>query len=172
MPRKQRHNIIPSPLATTACALFSWPCLFACLLTTAVARSGPLYTYLYRYLTADMDEHISMRCVFGSTKMRVWWCRYSGYLSTSQRVSSLKERGYLFLHFPYSMHYALRKFGPHGPCTKWLSHTPQDGVPNSESRPIPLNRSPRRCTILTLHLKWAKCVHEASLSFETRWPKF
>ncbi len=57
------------------------------------------------------------RCVFGSTKMRVWRRRYLGYPLTSQCVSSLKERGYLFLHFPCSMHCALRKSGPHGPCT-------------------------------------------------------
>ncbi len=42
-----------------------------------------------------------------------------GYPSTSQRVFLLKECGYLFLHFPYSMHYVLKKFGPHGPCTMY-----------------------------------------------------
>jgi len=129
-----------SPLAMTACTLLSWPSVCARLSTTVVARSGPLYTYLYRYLTRDMDEHIStLMCawylvtrwrlygtihwlstthyVFGFTKMRVWRCRYSGYVSTSQRIFSLKERDYFFLHFPYSMHCALKKSKPHGPCT-------------------------------------------------------
>jgi hypothetical protein len=49
--------------------------------------------------------------------MWVWQRWYSGYPSTSQGVSSLKEREYLFLHFPCFMHYALRNSGPHGPCT-------------------------------------------------------